>query len=102
MKELDIMKNATLAKEGYKVEAKAKDVTKWTVHLAGPRESVWEGGVFKIAVNFPNDYPMKAPRMNFQTKIWHPNISTNGSVRLHHFKLHCNSINSVQFATLRF
>ena len=82
MKELELMKDATLAKEGYKIEAKASDVTNWTVHLAGPRESIWEGGVFKISVKFPNDYPMKAPRMSFITKIWHPNIATSGGICL--------------------
>eukprot|EP00400_MALV-I_sp_L67-5_P000599 gene599-1018_t len=82
MKEMELLKTATLAKEGYKIEVTSTNITKWTVSLAGPRESVWEGGVWKMSVNFPNDYPMKPPKMKFLTKIWHPNIGSDGSICL--------------------
>ena len=27
-------------------------------------------------INIPPDYPIKPPKMKFDTKIWHPNISS--------------------------
>jgi ubiquitin-conjugating enzyme E2 D len=36
--------------------------------------SPYEGGRFVIDLRFPPDYPFKAPRVKFLTKIYHPNI----------------------------
>lgn len=32
-----------------------------------------EGGFFKAHLTFPQDYPLKPPKMKFITEIWHPN-----------------------------
>jgi ubiquitin-conjugating enzyme (huntingtin interacting protein 2) len=32
--------------------------------------------VFKISISIPSAYPFEPPKMKFQTKIWHPNISS--------------------------
>jgi len=36
----------------------------------------YEGGVFHIDIVLPSDYPFVPPKMKFDTKIWHPNISS--------------------------
>ncbi len=51
-----------------------------TVVINGPRETPFEGGVFKIAFKMPTDYPFKPPKMYFQTKVYHPNISSDGGI----------------------
>lgn len=39
-------------------------------------DTVYEGGVFTIDIVITEDYPFKPPKMKFDTKIWHPNISS--------------------------
>ena len=48
----------------------------WKGKLNGPPDSVYEGGVFQIDIKIPEKYPYVPPKMQFDTKIWHPNISS--------------------------
>lgn len=49
---------------------------------AGPEGSPFEGGVFKLELFLPEDYPMSAPKVRFITKIYHPNIDKLGRICL--------------------
>ena len=55
--------------------------------IKGPEGTPYEGGIFQININIPKQYPFEPPKMNFHTKIWHPNISSQTGaiclVRLH-------------------
>lgn len=58
------------------------DIMKWTCVIFGPDDSPWEGGTFKLVVEFSEEYPNKAPKVRFITKMYHPNIYTDGSICL--------------------
>jgi len=56
------------------------DIYKWEVIIMGPAETPYEGGYFKARLDFPQDFPIKPPKMRFISKMWHPNVHANGSV----------------------
>ncbi len=59
-----------------------EDIFRWTATLLGPENSVYEGGIFKLCIEFPGDYPFKPPKIKFLTKIYHPNINLGGGICL--------------------
>ena len=58
------------------------DIFRWRVEVQGPPDSPFEGGAFTLLVTFPMTYPFKAPRVQFETRIFHPNINQSGDVCL--------------------
>ncbi|KAI1312919.1 ubiquitin-conjugating enzyme/RWD-like protein [Xylaria venustula] len=52
------------------------DLTHLKARIAGPPGTPYEGGHFIVDVRIPNEYPFRPPIMKFDTKVWHPNISS--------------------------
>ncbi|XP_076998784.1 ubiquitin-conjugating enzyme E2 D3 [Tamandua tetradactyla] len=58
------------------------DMFHWQATIMGPNDSPYQGGVFFLTIHFPTDYPFKPPKVAFTTRIYHPNINSNGSICL--------------------
>ena len=52
------------------------------VEMSGPEQSAFEGGVFRLELFLPDDYPMAPPKVRFLTRIYHPNIDRLGRICL--------------------
>ncbi|KAF3947888.1 hypothetical protein CMV_026046 [Castanea mollissima] len=79
-REMDVMK---LMMSDYTVETINDGLNEFNVEFHGPKESLYEGGVWKIRVELPDAYPYKSPSIGFVNKIYHPNVDElSGSVCL--------------------
>lgn len=58
----------------YTIDGVSSDNTIWHATIVPPQTSLYHGGKFRLVLSFPIDYPVKAPVVRFDTKIFHPNI----------------------------
>lgn len=78
--ELDVMK---LLMSDFKASLVNDNIREICVCLEGPKDTPYEGGLWKVHVELPDQYPYKSPSIGFETKIFHPNIDEqSGSVCL--------------------
>ncbi|KAL2936030.1 Ubiquitin-conjugating enzyme E2 5 [Bienertia sinuspersici] len=79
-REMDVMK---LMMSDYSVETINDGLNEFYVMFNGPKDSLYEGGVWKVHVQLPDAYPYKSPSIGFINKIFHPNVDElSGSVCL--------------------
>lgn len=53
------------------------DMFTWEGTIKGPKDSMWEGGVFKLYLQFSEHYNAQPPKIFFHTIPFHPNVDPN-------------------------
>ena len=66
--------------EGVSIGMSDDNIFNWDILILGPKDSPYEGGIFKAKLIFPNNFPLYPPEFKFNTKIFHPNIYKDGKV----------------------
>ncbi|KAF8857828.1 ubiquitin-conjugating enzyme [Acephala macrosclerotiorum] len=51
------------------------NVHNWNIIMDGPADSPYVGGKFQLLLVLPPEYPFKPPKINFKTRIYHPNVT---------------------------
>ncbi|PVU99465.1 hypothetical protein BB559_000697 [Furculomyces boomerangus] len=78
--ETDVMK---LLMSDYKVSLVNDNLQEFFVRFNGPKDTPFAGGIWKVRVELPDQYPYKSPSIGFCNRIYHPNIDeTSGSICL--------------------
>jgi ubiquitin-conjugating enzyme E2 T len=55
--------------------------------LLGAKGSPYESGIFILSITIPERYPFEPPKVRFLTKIYHPNIDSEGRICLDSLKM---------------
>ncbi|KAK8604498.1 hypothetical protein V6N13_099438 [Hibiscus sabdariffa] len=93
MKELENLDQALPV--GISAEPKDNNIMHWNAIILGPDKSPWEGGSFKLTLQFPEDYPTKPPTVRFISRMFHPNIYADGRICLAILQNQWSPINDV-------
>lgn len=66
--------------EGIKVVVNDDDFSTIYADIEGPAGTPYENGIFRMKLILSRDFPHSPPKGYFMTKIFHPNIATNGEI----------------------
>lgn len=66
--------------EGIEAFPDEDNLYQWTAIISGPLDTLWEGGIFRLQIDFDIEYPNKPPLLEFKSKMFHPNIYCDGKI----------------------
>mmetsp|Transcript_2802 Transcript_2802/g.8532 ORF Transcript_2802/g.8532 Transcript_2802/m.8532 type:complete len:158 (+) Transcript_2802:130-603(+) len=58
------------------------NLMKWDCGIPGKPNTSFEGGLFRLEIDFSEDYPSRPPRCKFKPPLFHPNVYPSGTVCL--------------------
>jgi len=75
-KELTEFKKKKNDGAGVDAETVGKETKHWIGRLKGPEDTPYAGGIFTVDIQIPDQYPFAPPKVTFNTRVWHPNVSS--------------------------
>ena len=79
--EYTTLQNDPILSLGCTIGLMNNDIFHWKFSLMGPQDTPYEGGMFFLTADFPDDYPQGKPEVRFCNKIYHLNVSpSNGHI----------------------
>lgn len=68
-----LLKDGTIA-QLQPFDPKSKSIDHLAITIKGPKGTAYAGGLFKLELRFPAQYPKQPPFVRLHTPIWHPNF----------------------------
>jgi ubiquitin-conjugating enzyme (huntingtin interacting protein 2) len=66
------------------IEMIRDDINNLKGRFPGPPDTPYEGGIYVVEIKIPSEYPFRPPKMKFETKVWHPNVSSQTVSPVYH------------------
>ncbi|XP_033751627.1 ubiquitin-conjugating enzyme E2 S-like [Pecten maximus] len=66
--------------EGIKVFTSDEDITDIRAQIEGPAGTPYAGGLFRMKLVLGKNFPSEPPKGFFVTRIFHPNVASNGEI----------------------
>ena len=60
----------------------SNDLMHWEAWIPGKPGTIWEGGFFKLTLDYSTQYPAIPPRVRFNPPIFHVNVFSSGDICL--------------------
>lgn len=71
------------------------NLLKWNALIKGPKNSPYEGYLFKFEIEYTENYPQEPPKVYCKSNIYHMNINTDGNVCVSSLKKDWNKAGNI-------
>lgn len=68
--------------QGITLTQDSDNIHMWEGKLDGPEGTFYHGFVLEVKIVLSENYPLEAPIVHFKHPLFHPNVSTSGSICL--------------------
>lgn len=68
----------------------------WIASFIGPKKTGYKGGLFKLLIKIPENYPESRPEIRFKYPVFHPNVQcyNDETINPEGYHICCSYINS--------
>lgn len=66
--------------DGIRLISNEQDIADLQAYIEGPADTPYQGGCFRVKLILCKGFPMQPPKAYFITKIFHPNVASNGEI----------------------
>jgi ubiquitin-protein ligase len=66
--------------EGIEAAPNEDNLYQWEAVIYGPLNTIWEGATLRLQIEFDDEYPKQPPVVRFRSRMFHPNIYSDGKI----------------------